>query len=128
MLGQPNGQQLTEQQIHELNGHVEKLPIVCQLKENDEKLLKGQEDIEKRLDKGAERMDGIEGELRDLKTELIHGLKNVIDEVRDQKLSELKNELKDRKTSDHSLKNDLIKIVVLTIIGIVGYLFVKSYG
>ena len=84
--------------------------------------------IEKRLDKGAERMDGIEDELKDLKTELIHGLKNVISEVRDQKLSELKNELKDRKSSDSNLKNDIIKIVIVAVISAIGYLFIKSYG
>lgn len=128
MLGQPNGQALTEQQKQELNGHIESLPVVEQLKLNDEQLLKGQQDIEGRLDKGAERMDGIEDELKDLKGELISGLKNVISEVRDQKLSELKNELKDRKSSDNTLKNDVIKIIIVSVIGAVGYLFIKAYG
>jgi len=128
MLGQPNGQPLSEPQIKELNGHVEKLPVVMELKENNRQLLEGQQDIEKRLDKGAERMDGIEDELKSLKDALTNGLKDVIAEVRDQKLSELKNELKDRKSSDNSLKNDMIKIIVVSIIGAIGYLFIKSYG
>jgi len=128
MLGQPNGQALTQQQIQELNGHVESLPVVEQLKHNDEQLLQGQQDIEDRLDKGATRMDGIEDEVRKLSDTLKDGLKDVIAEVRDQKLSELKTELKDRKTSDSSLKNDLIKIAVVTILGAIGYLFIKAYG
>jgi len=118
-----------------LNGQVCELPVIKDLQAKDEEIIndleglkEGQQNIEMRLDKGAERMDGIEGELKDLKTELIHGLKNVISEVRDQKLAELKNELKDRKTSDSSLKNDIIKIVVVTVIGALGYLFIKAYG
>ena len=128
MLGQPTGQPLTAPQIQELNGHVESLPIVLQLKENDFKLLEGQQDIEKRLDKGAERMDGIEDELRSLKDALTSGLKDVISEVRDQKLSELKNELKDRNTSDNGLKNDVIKIIIVSVLACIGYLFIKAYG
>ena len=111
-----------------LNGQVCELPVIKELQANDEKLIQGQRDIEDRLDKGAVRMDGIEDELKDLKGELIKGLQNVISEVRDQKLSELKNELKDRKSSDNSLKNDVIKIAIVTVIGAVGYLFIKAYG
>jgi predicted nuclease with TOPRIM domain len=118
-----------------LNNQICVLPVITDLQAKDEEIIKdleglqkGQKNIEMRLDKGAERMDGIEGELKDLKSELRDGLKNVISEVRDQKLSELKNELKDRKTSDSSLKNDIIKIAIVTIIGAIGYLFIKAYG
>ena len=118
-----------------LNGQVCELDVIKELKEKDAEIIEdleglktGQENIEKRLDKGAERMDGIEDELRDLKGALINGLKDVIAEVRDQKLSELKTELKDRKSSDSTLKNDLIKIGVVTILGAIGYLFIKAYG
>lgn len=128
MLGQPNGQPLTEPQIQELNGHVEKLPVVVELKENNRQLLEGQQDIEKRLDKGAERMDGIEDELKSLKDALTSGLKDVISEVRDQKLYELKSELKDRKSNDNGLKNDIIKIGIVAVLSIVGWLFIKAYG
>jgi len=128
MFGQPNGQPLTEQQRQELNGHVEKLPIVEQLKDNDEQLLRGQQDIEERLDKGAKRMDGIEGELKSLKEEFQKGIKEIITEIKDQKITDLKKDLGDRKNSDTSLKNDLIKIVVVTVISAIGYLIVKAYG
>ena len=128
MFGQPNGQPLTEQQKQELNGHVEKLPIVEQLKDNDEQLLRGQQDIEERLDKGAKRMDGIEGELKSLKEEFQKGIKEIITEIKDQKITDLKKDLGDRKNSDTSLKNDLIKIVVVTVISAIGYLIVKAYG
>lgn len=118
-----------------LNGQVCELDVIKELKEKDAEIIEdleglktGQENIEKRLDKGAERMDGIEDELKDLKGALINGLKDVIAEVRDQKLSELKTELKDRKSSDSNLKNDLIKIGVVTILGAIGYLFIKAYG
>jgi len=123
-----NGQPLNEQQKLELNGHVEKLPIIEQLQENDEQLLKGQQDIEDRLDKGAKRMDGIEGELKSLKEEFQKGIKEIITEVKDQKITDLKKDLSERKTNDSDLKNFLIKTAVLTAIGIVGYLFVKAYG
>ena len=128
MFGQPNGQPLNEQQRVELNGHVEKLPIIEQLIVNDEKLLEGQQDIEERLDKGAKRMDGIEDELRSLKEEFQRGIKEVITEVKDQKISDLKKDLSDRKNSDTGLKNDLIKIAVVAILGAIGYLFIKAYG
>lgn len=128
MFGQPNGQPLTEQQRQELNGHVEKLPIVEQLKDNDEQLLRGQQDIEERLDKGAKRMDGIEGELKSLKEEFQKGIKEIITEIKDQKITDLKKDLGDRKNSDTSLKNDLIKITVVTVISAIGYLIVKAYG
>lgn len=128
MFGQPNGQPLTEQQRQELNGHVEKLPIVEQLKDNDEQLLKGQQDIEDRLDKGAKRMDGIEGELKSLKEEFQKGIKEVITEVKDRKFTELKDELTNRKASSKELQNFFIKTAVLTVIGALGYLFIKSYG
>jgi len=128
MFGQPNGQLLTEQQRQELNGHVEKLPIVEQLKDNDEQLLRGQQDIEERLDKGAKRMDGIEGELKSLKEEFQKGIKEIITEIKDQKITDLKKDLGDRKNSDTSLKNDLIKITVVTVISAIGYLIVKAYG
>ena len=118
-----------------LNGQVCNLDVIKDLQAKDDEIIEdleglkdGQEDINSRLDKGAVRMDGIEDELKDLKGELISGLKNVISEVRDQKLSELKNELKDRKSSDHSLKNDIIKIGIVTVIGALGYLFIKAYG
>jgi len=119
---------ITEQQRQELNGHVEKLPIVEQLKDNDEQLLRGQQDIEERLDKGAKRMDGIEGELKSLKEEFQKGIKEIITEIKDQKITDLKKDLGDRKNSDTSLKNDLIKIVVVTVISAIGYLIVKAYG
>jgi len=128
MLGQPNGQPLSEPQMQELNGHVEKLPIIEQLQENDKQLLEGQQDIEDRLDKGAKRMDGIEDELKRLGDALKDGLKEVIAEVKDQKFSELKDELTNRKTSGKELQNFFIKTAVLTVIAVLGYLFVKSYG
>ena len=128
MFAQPNGQPLTPQQRAELNNHVEGLPIVEELKKNDERLLEGQKDIEERLDKGAKRMDGIEGELKSLKEEFQKGIREVITEVKDQKISDLKKDLGDRKNSDSSLKNDLIKIVVVTVISALGYLIVKVYG
>lgn len=123
-----NGQPLNEQQKIELNGHVEKLPIIEQLKDNDEQLLKGQQDIEDRLDKGAKRMDGIEGELKSLKEEFQKGIKEIITEVKDQKITDLKKDLSDRKTSDTGLKNDLIKIAVVSVLAVLGYLFIKAYG
>jgi len=123
-----NGQPLNEQQKIELNGHVEKLPIIEQLQEKDEQLLRGKQEIEDRLDKGAKRMDGIEGELKSLKEEFQKGIKEVITEVKDQKITDLKKDLSDRKTSDSDLKNFLIKTAVITVIGVLGYLFVKSYG
>jgi len=125
---------MTPQQ-EQLQAQVCELPVIKELKENDsilfnelEQLREGQLGMNKRLDKGAERMDGIEDELRSLKDTLRDGLKEVITEIKDQKISELKKDLSDRKSSDSSLKNDLIKIVVLTVITVVGYLFVKSYG
>ena len=111
------------------------LPIIKELKENDsilfnelEQLKEGQNSMNSRLDKGAERMDGIEGELKDLKSELKEGIKSVISEIKDQKLSELKNELKDRKSNDSNLKNDILKIVIVAVLTSVGYLFIKAYG
>ena len=111
-----------------LNGQLCKLPVINELQATDQKLLQGQQDIEARLDKGAERMDGLEAELKKLSDAMKDGLKEVITEIKDTKISDLKNELKDRKSSDHSLKNDLIKIGVATVIAVLGYLFVKSYG
>jgi len=73
-------------------------------------------------------MDGIEGELKSLKEEFQKGIKEVITEVKDQKITDLKKDLSDRKTSDSDLKNFLIKTAVITVIGVLGYLFVKSYG
>ena len=122
-------------QLEILNGQVCQLPVIIGLQAKDveiiadlEGLKKGQEGIEKRLDKGAERMDGIEGELKNLKETLRDGLKEVIGEIKDTKISDLKNELKDRKSSDNGLKNDMFKILVVTVIGILGYLYIKVNG
>jgi len=118
-----------------LQAQVCELPVIKELKENDsilfnelEQLKEGQLGMNNRLDKGAERMDGIEDELKKLGDAMKDGLKEVIAEIKDQKISELKKDLSDRKSSDSSLKNDLIKIVALTVISAIGYLFVKSYG
>ena len=109
------------------------MPVIKDLQETDktlyaelEKLELGQDGINERLDKGASRMDGIEAEVKKLSETLRDGLKDVISEVRDQKLSELKNELKDRKESDNGLKNDVIKIGIVAVLGAIGYLFIKE--
>lgn len=124
-----------------LQNQVIELPVIKKLQESDETLYsecvkleegqkhleEGQNNINNRLDKGAERMDGMEQEMKSIKDALTSGLKDVIAEIKDTKISELKKDLSDRKSSDNGLKNDLIKILVLTVIGVLGYLFTKAY-
>ena len=122
-----------------LNNQLCTLPVIIDLKAKDAEIIDdleglkvGQESLSQTVSegfaKGKVRMDGIEEEVRKLSETLRDGLKDVISEVRDQKLSELKNELKDRKSSDNSLKNDMIKIIVVSVLGVIGYLFVKAFG
>lgn len=125
-----------------LHNQICELPVIKKLEENDsilfnelELLKEGQDGISDRLDKGAEKMNALEtglhsleGEMRDLKDAMTNGLKEVITEIKDTKISDLKNELKGRKSSDNALRNDVIKILIISVIGALGYLFIKSYG
>lgn len=119
-------------QEEQLNKQIEVLPVIKKLQETDEtlyaeleKLELGQVGINERLDKGAERMDGIEDELKSLKETLRDGLKEVIVEIKDTKISDLKKDLADRKSSDNSLRNSLIVIGVLTTVSVIGVLLSK---
>lgn len=121
-------------------------PTVKKLHEADKEIIKDLEGLksgQKSLGdfvsegfaKGKDRMDGLETMFKDhINTtkenhrETMSSYTDLKTEIRDQKITELKNELKDRKSSDSSLKNDIIKIAILTVIGAVGYLFIKAYG
>ena len=122
-----------------LNNRIIELPVIVELREKDGEIiddLEGLKEGQKKLSeyvhngftKGTRRMDGIEDELKSLKDEFQRGIKEVITEIKDQKISDLKKDLSDRKASDSTLKNDLIKIAVVTILGAIGFLFLKAYG
>jgi len=129
-----------------LNERICELPIIAELREKDAEIIsdlelikEGQDKINDKVDlgfaKGKDRMDGLESMFKDhISTtkdnhkETMSAYSDLKTEIRDQKITELKNELKDRKSSDSSLKNDMIKILVVTVISSVGYLFVRSFG
>ena len=130
----------------ELNKRIRVLPIIRELQATDKEIIddlelikEGQDKINDKVDlgfsKGKDRMDGLESMFKDhISTtkdnhkEAMGAYSDLKTEIRDQKITELKNELKDRKSNDNGLKNDLIKIALVTIISAVGYLFIKSYG
>ena len=130
----------------ELNKRICVLPIIRELQATDKEIIddleqikEGQDKINDKVDlgfsKGKDRMDGLESMFKDhISTtkdnhkETMSAYSDLKTEIRDQKITELKNELKDRKSNDNGLKNDLIKIALVTIISAVGYLFIKSYG
>jgi len=129
-----------------LNERICELPIIAELREKDAEIIsdlelikEGQDKINDKVDlgfaKGKDRMDGLESMFKDhISTtkdnhkETMSAYSDLKTEIRDQKITELKNELKDRKSSDSSLKNDMIKILVVTVISAVGYLFMRSFG
>ena len=135
-----------QQALEALNGRVSALPVIKSLQDKDaeiiddlEKLKKGQDTlnttVSEGFSKGKERMDGLEvmfknhiDTTKDNHKETMQAYSDLKTEIRDQKISELKNELKDRKANDNGLKNDIIKIVFVSVISAIGYLFIKSYG
>lgn len=109
-----NGQPLNEQQKLELNSVCSELPFVQELKAKDEEIIedleglkKGQAQLDQKVEtgfeKGRKRMDGIEGELKEVKQSL-DGLKDVIikqheeikSKITDNEISRLKTALDER--------------------------------
>lgn len=138
-------EQLNDLEKSYLNRHVEELQVINELRDNDEMLLKGQKDIEERLDKGADRMDGIEEEVRGVKEDVKKLTELMIEsnKQRDQQhadlkhtivnneISKLKKELKDREqeieTKDSRIW-EVSKIIITAILSIAGALYLAGIG
>ena len=119
-------------QQQQLNSQICELPVIKDLQENDQHLYNEIERFEKivseKFDKGSERMDGIEDELKKLSDTVRKGLSDVITEIRDHKISELTTELKIRKAEGSTVKTGLILIAATSVVSVIGYLLVKVYG
>jgi hypothetical protein len=115
-----------------LNERVCKLPVVVDIKEEleaiDSKVEEGFAKGKERMDKQDSNMKDLRDEVKELKSALIHGLKDVIAEVKDQKLSEALGHIKDRDVSDKTLRNGLILLLAASTLAVLGYLFIKAYG
>jgi len=140
---------LTAEEINLKDSQIRQLPTIQGLKQSEEKIFHelevlehGQQSINGRLDRGSERMDGIEDELKDLK-----GLMFKYSERAEARHTEIKNEIKNKEIQE--LRGDLalrqkeddkksafksglyIGLSVLavgTIISVLGYLIIKAYG
>lgn len=132
-----------------LNGQVCELDVIKELQDKDQEIIedleglkKGQSSIEKRLDKGAERMDGIEGEVKQVKDE-IKSLKDMLvafvqqshnnhlelkSDIKDEKYQELRNDMRDRKLNGSTLKTGLILLVAGAVLSVLGYLIIHFVG
>jgi len=122
---------LTPQQ-EQLNNQICELPVIKDLQENDktfyQELEKFEKLVEDRFDKGSERMDGIEDELKKLSDTIRNGLSDVITEIRDHKITDLTSELKIRKAEGSTLKTGLILLSVASALSAIGYLILKAFG
>ena len=143
-----------------LNGQLGKLPVILELKEKDaeiiedlESLKAGQTEIHEFVKegfaKGKDRMDGMAGEMKEIKDDM-KTLKDMFtsfvtqsqanhneikSEIQNGKIQELRNELQLRQKDDDkksAFKTGLaIGLSVLgagAILSILGYLFIKAYG
>jgi len=122
---------LTPQQ-EQLTNQLSDLPVIKDLQENDKlfyaELEKFEVIVESKFDKGSERMDGIEDELKKLSDTIRNGLSDVITEIRDHKITELTTELKIRQAEGSTLKTGLILIGATSVLSVLGYLLIKIYG
>ncbi len=113
--------------LRETEAYKEHKAEIEQLKANDEAVMdklgslekgqglleKGQEDIEERLDKGGERMDGIEKMIRDGDKRRDEQHADVINKIDAKEMGELKAEIRKRNEKDEkdeAKKWDLAKI------------------
>ena len=136
---------MTPEELEMLNKKIAKLPVIMELQHNDSQIMKellqlksGQVDIEDRLDKGAKRMDGIEGEVRqvremltlsDQKRDMQH--EEIKNKIVDNEIQRLKRALDDRErrieVSD-SRKWEIIKMIIAAVVGIAAGGFAASIG
>ncbi len=107
-------------QIVQTESYKEHKAEIEQLKANDAAVMdklglleKGQEEIEERLDKGGERMDGIEKMIRDGDKRRDEQHADVINKIDAKEMGELKAEIRKRNEKDETdevKKWDLVKI------------------
>ncbi len=122
-----------DMQIVQTESYKEHKVEIEQLKANDEAVMdklgslekgqglleKGQEDIEERLDKGGERMDGIEKMIRDGDKRRDEQHADVINKIDAKEMGELKAEIRKRNEKDEkdeAKKWDLAKIFLASAI------------
>ncbi len=109
-----------DMQIVQTESYKEHKAEIEQLKANDAAVMdklglleKGQEEIEERLDKGGERMDGIEKMIRDGDKRRDEQHADVINKIDAKEMGELKAEIRKRNEKDEkdeAKKWDLAKI------------------
>ena len=149
---------LTPEQIAAHDDQIKQLPTIQKLEQSDQEIIKdleglqnGQMILDKKVEvgfeKGRKRMDGIEGEMRELKDEM-KGLKNLFidfmtvsqsnfvelkSEIQNGKIQELREELKtkrneeDKKSAFRSgLTIGLTVLGVSSIIAAFGFLLSKA--
>ena len=143
---------LTPQQ-EALNGQVCELPVIKNLQAKDDEIIEdleglkeGQDGLNKRLDKGTERMNGIEGKVQNLsdkfdsflsmfsnhvqRTEQMH--REIKDNMKDEKYNDLKEEKKALQLEiDEGKKRkwDIAKGIGLLVAGaIISGISVKLFG
>lgn len=99
---------MTPEQIADLDGRVCQLPVIKRLEENDASIIHAldsiKEDMDSRFEKGARRMDGIEDELKSLKTMISEG-----DRKRDEQHANIMNKM-DQKENER-LKEELLRAI-----------------
>ena len=135
--------ELTDEQKHTMNHQVKQLPVIQELQEQDKQIMDklngletGQEDIEERLDKGAKRMDGIEGELKEVKAMLRESdtkrdqqHEKIIDKISEKETEKLKSDIRgmmaDKKTTEGRIWDILKIFAALMIAAALGYLGIK---
>ncbi len=128
-----------DMQIVQTESYKEHKAEIEQLKKNDAAVMdklglleKGQEEIEERLDKGGERMDGIEKMIRDGDKRRDEQHTDVINKIDAKEMGELKAEIRQRhekEEKDEAKKWDLAKIFLASIVAaIVTYIALLLKG
>jgi len=144
---------LTEEQITDLERKIGQLPTIKKLKENDNRIIKdleglrkGQEELENDVrtgfEKGRKRMDGMEGEMKEIKTLLINSKLDMDrnhtelkEEIRNDKLKRLEDrlekkdeELKRKKEFLEKIKSGVILIAISSLVGYIAWSFKTVIG
>ncbi len=109
-----------EQEREQVNEKIKNLPVIQDLQKADFEIIKdleglkdGQEEINERLDKGAERMDGIEADVRDLKDIVIKGFSDIKDTINTKENEKLRSDIEkmiENKNKNENRVWDIIKI------------------